>query len=73
MTIEMNDRPVAVITGASSGFGRIFAERLAQEGNDLIIIARHEDKLNSVATELRAKHRINVEIIVADLANLDDV
>ena len=73
MTIGKNDCPIAVITGASSGFGKIYADRLAREGNDLIIIARHEDRLNEVAAELRNKHGRDVETIVADLANLDDV
>ena len=73
MTIGKNDRPIAVITGASSGFGKIYADRLAREGNDLVIIARHENKLNEVAAELRAKHGRDVEVIVADLANLEDV
>ena len=73
MTIGKNNRPVAVITGASSGFGKVFADRLAKEGNDLIILARHEDKLNEVAAELRTKHGVEVETIVADLAILDDV
>ena len=73
MTIGKNNRPIAVITGASSGFGKIYADRLAREGNDLIILARHEDKLNAVASELRSKYAVEVETIVADLANLEDV
>ncbi len=72
-SVGQNGRPVAAITGASSGFGAVFADRLAREGNDLILVARREAKLNEVAAELRAKHHVEVDVVVADLAKLDDV
>lgn len=65
--------PVAVITGASSGFGKIYAERLAQKGCDLLLIARHLEKLEKVAAEIRAQHRVEVECLCADLSVLSDV
>lgn len=72
-SIGENGRPVAAITGASSGFGKIYAERLAAEGNDLLLVARRENLLNEIAAELRAKFGVAVEIIVADLSDLTDV
>ena len=73
MTIGAQGRPVAAITGASSGFGKIYAERLAAEGCDLLLAARREEKLNAVADELRAKYGVEVETIVADLSDLSAV
>lgn len=73
MAVGLNGRPVAVITGASSGFGKVFADRLAREKNDLVIVARRDDLLNACAEELRNRHKIEVEPIVADLSVLEDI
>ena len=66
-------RRVAAITGASSGFGRIYAERFAAMGCDLLLVARREEKLLQAAEEIRAKFNVEIEIIVADLSVLGDV
>jgi uncharacterized protein len=58
---------LAVITGASSGIGAAFARKLAARGYNLLLIARREDRLRSIADELRALHRIQAEPLIADL------
>lgn len=58
----------ALITGASSGIGEEFARSLASQGMSLILVARSEDKLQTLASELTARHGGRVEVIVADLS-----
>ena len=57
----------ALITGASSGIGAAYAQALAQEGLDLILVARSKDKLDSLAKALARSHGIKVAVIAADL------
>lgn len=61
--------PTALITGASAGLGAEFARQLARRRADLILVARSEDALESLARELRSGYGVAVEIIVADLAD----
>ena len=60
---------LAVITGASSGLGATFARKLAARGYDLLLIARREDRLQSIAREIGEQYRGRTEILVADLTD----
>lgn len=59
--------PWAVITGASDGIGRAFADALAAERVDLVLVARRGDALNELAATLRREHGIATHVIAADL------
>jgi len=63
----------ALITGASSGIGAIYAERLASRGYDLLLVARDEQRLQAAASKLRMEHGVQVEVLKADLTYKDDV
>ncbi|EED32835.1 short-chain dehydrogenase/reductase SDR [gamma proteobacterium NOR5-3] len=58
----------ALITGASAGIGEELARVHAEKGGDLILVARRKDRLESIATEIRAEHSVQVNVIAADLA-----
>ena len=60
-------RAVAVVTGASSGIGRGFAEQLAAAGHDLVLVARREDALRELATSAAA-HGASAEVLAVDLS-----
>jgi short-subunit dehydrogenase len=59
----------ALITGASSGIGAVYADRLARRGYDLILVARNRDKLDKLATRLTSETRRSVEVLPADLSD----
>ncbi|MHB8631905.1 MAG: SDR family NAD(P)-dependent oxidoreductase, partial [Candidatus Limnocylindria bacterium] len=61
-------RPVALITGASSGIGRAYAERLAADGHDLVVVARRGDRLDELKRRLESERGVSVQTLVADLA-----
>jgi short-subunit dehydrogenase len=63
----------AFITGASSGIGLSFAKQLAQQGFNLILLARRKDRLKTIASELESQNSIRCEIIQADLSEIGDI
>jgi short-subunit dehydrogenase len=67
----ISSRKSAVVTGASSGIGAVYADRLAARGYDLILVARRADRLDALATKISAAHGVKVSSIVADL--MEDV
>jgi short-subunit dehydrogenase len=57
-----------LVTGASAGIGRAFAEVFARNGCDVILTARREDRLRTLAREIESKHRVRAHVIAGDLA-----
>ena len=63
----------ALITGASSGIGAVYADRLARRGFDLVLVARNGDRLQALAARLTAETGRKIETIAADLTDKKDI
>jgi short-subunit dehydrogenase len=63
----------AVITGASSGIGALYADRLARQGYDLVLVARNAERLDRIARSIREQTGRTIETVTADLTSADDV
>ena len=59
----------ALVTGASSGIGALYAEKLAQQGYDLILVARNRERLNALASDISTRSGRAVEVLAADLGD----
>ena len=66
---NQNSLGTAVVTGASSGLGKVYADRLAARGYDLLLIARRKDRLETIAADLAARFSVQVRVLAADLAD----
>ncbi|MCC7153086.1 MAG: SDR family oxidoreductase [Bryobacterales bacterium] len=66
-------RRLALVTGASSGLGEVFARKLAELGFDLILVARREDRLAALKNSIEASQPVQAEVFAADLSKLEEI
>src|ERR1700745_1895952 len=70
----MGEEPgLAVVTGASSGIGAVYAERLAARGHSLLLVARRPDRLASTKHRMSSNYPVEVATLVADLERPSDL
>ena len=66
-------RRTALVTGATAGIGFEFADELASRGMNLVLVARNEERLNTIAMQLRSRYGVLVELLRADLSVREQV
>jgi hypothetical protein len=68
-----HSRKLAVITGASSGIGAVYADRFARRGYDLLLVARDQKRMGDLASKLAGETGSHVDILTADLTDSNDL
>ncbi|XP_050811419.1 very-long-chain 3-oxoacyl-CoA reductase isoform X1 [Gopherus flavomarginatus] len=63
----------AVVTGATDGIGKAYAEQLAKHGMNVALISRSQEKLEQVASEIKEKFKVETKIIAADFGEREDI
>jgi short-subunit dehydrogenase len=71
--MKQHSMGLAVITGASSGIGAVYADRLAQRGYDLLLVARNQERMADLAKKLVSDTGSKVEILAADITDSNDL
>ncbi|XP_018653400.1 putative steroid dehydrogenase [Schistosoma mansoni] len=61
----------AIVTGATDGIGKVYAEELASDGLNIMLISRNEEKLLKVANEIERNYHVETRIVTADFTNID--
>lgn len=73
MTQTQKAQASALVTGASTGIGAVYADRLARRGHDLVLVARDQARMETLAARLRAETGVGIDIIAADLTSATDL
>jgi uncharacterized protein len=66
-------RPLALVTGPTSGIGLAFAHQLAAAGHDLVLVSRNRERLERLSAEVRERYGADAEVMVADLGRRDEL
>ena len=69
----MSNRSTIVVTGASSGIGAVYADRSAARGHNVVVVARDESRLTTLAAGLRSRYHVDVDVLRADLTDRADL
>jgi short-subunit dehydrogenase len=73
MTMTNASKGTALITGASTGLGAVYADRLARRGHDLILVARDVGRMTALADKLQEETGRTIDVLPADLTHVEDV